>query len=294
MAYYTGSVTSYGDLLNALVAACTAERWTWANGILSKGAAFVRPTALETLTGNYSPGLRIEGGTGQSGSTLLNPSVSMPRCGAPGNYANWGQVTWPAQYHLHVNSGPDEVYLVLNTNVSDFYWLCFGVSSVPLPGTGLWIAGNAPLRRAASTGWSAYTNSASYLTCGLFLANSNDTANSEYRCVAVQLDAAGAWPAHTPTGRFTLDTLSDRQAIQWDGATVLLPMREYENVESNKRRLIVDAGHARNLRMPNLEPGQRITLGTDHWRVYPIYRRNASVPNGGSNHSGTNGWALRE
>lgn len=293
MAYYTGSATSFDDLLNALVAACTAEGWAWGNGILSKGTAYVRPTAMNAASGNVAAGLRIEGGTGQSGATLLNPSVVLARCGAPGPYGFWGVVTWPAHYHIHVNESPDEVYLVLNTNVSDFYWLCFGLSTVPLPGTGLWIAGNAPQNNAGLYGVDRYNNSAYYASSSLFTANNADT-NAVYRVAAVQAGAAGAWPNYRPTGGYVLDNLLNRQAIQWDGAAVLLPMRELEQVESNKRQLLIDAAHARSLRVHALEPGQRITLGTDHWRVYPFYRRNASVPAGGQNHTGTYGWALRE
>lgn len=44
MAFYDGTVNSFDDLRTALVDACTAEGWNWADGILSKGAHIFAPT----------------------------------------------------------------------------------------------------------------------------------------------------------------------------------------------------------------------------------------------------------
>lgn len=70
MAYYTGAANNFGDLQTALLTACTANGWTLADGILSKGLAFVRPYISSTLTITEGPGLLIEGGTGKSGSGI--------------------------------------------------------------------------------------------------------------------------------------------------------------------------------------------------------------------------------
>lgn len=43
MAFYNGQASSYQELLDVLVAGCVEQGWTWTNGILSKGYAFVKP-----------------------------------------------------------------------------------------------------------------------------------------------------------------------------------------------------------------------------------------------------------
>ncbi|WP_238707868.1 hypothetical protein, partial [Comamonas testosteroni] len=63
MPYYTGSISSYDELLTAVVNACTANGWAYNSGILSKGNAFFKLSAVST--GSYR-GLNVEGGTGQN------------------------------------------------------------------------------------------------------------------------------------------------------------------------------------------------------------------------------------
>lgn len=297
MPYYTGSVNSFTELQNALVQACTANGWTWLNTVLSKGNAFIKPTVQ---TASPAAGLVIEGGTGQSGSALTGASVVAPRLGLPREgIATWTAIAWPATYHIHINTSPDEIYLVLNANVQDFYWLAFGVSTVPLNGTGLWIAGNA-IKTAISAihiGESSSTDDASYTSHGIFWGNNRSTgATANYS--AVQSDAGSVWPLPISTsvpGCAANAPLINRVANNWNGAAVLLPIREYRRIDSARSKLLADLAHARYVRIGNLEPGQILTLGPDRWRVYPFFRKNAAVPNGGTsvNHTGTFGWALR-
>lgn len=293
MAYYTGSVNSFAELLTALQNACTANGWVLSSGILSKGRAFVKPSVSAVALG-----LQIEGGTGQSGASLINPSPQAPRLGAPGPYSNYyGAVTWPSTYHIHVGINPDEVYVVLNTNVTDFYWLAFGLSTVPMLGTGLWMAASAPKNNTGSQGGiiinEAGANSANsyYFAPSLFWNIYAPWAGSE-GC-AIQRDASGAWPLYTPVGAASLAPLVNRYELTWNKAAVLLPAREYEAVAENKRRLLIDAAHARIVRLGSLEPGQILQLGAEKWRIYPFYRKNTTAPNGANNHTGTFGMALR-
>ena len=60
MATFTGQVASFAALKVAIETTLTARGWTLANGILSKGAAFVQLTATATE-------LRLQAGTGQAG-----------------------------------------------------------------------------------------------------------------------------------------------------------------------------------------------------------------------------------
>lgn len=294
MAYFTGSINSYNELLTALVNACTANGWAWTSGILSKGRAFVKPS----VSSANGIGLRIEGGTGQSVTNLLNPSPQAARLG-PQSASFWPAVAWPAQYHIHLGSSPDEVYVVLNTNVTDFYWLAFGLSTVPMAGTGLWMAASAPRIDGGVYGASFSETSgsqSSYYGCPLlFWSSASYDANGNP--MAIQSAANGAWPMHTSVGIASLRPLIERYELTWNKAAVLLPAREYIAAPENKRQLLIDAAHARLVRLGSLEPGQILQLGADRWRVYPFLRKNTASPNSGTSnamaHSGTFGWALR-
>lgn len=294
MAYYTGSAVSFADLQAAVATACQAHGWLWQDGILSKGRAFVK-LSVATTTG--ATGLLIEGGTGRSGLNLLNPSGAKPRLGRPGTSSFFSDISWPAQYHIHVGESPDEVYVVLNTGISDFYWLAWGLSAVPLPGTGLWLAGSAAVANVGTYGLSMshdYGNSnENYLAPALFWATQRNSSANNRSCL-VQVNASGDWAVYTGAGVATLAPLLNRQPNTWNSEAVLLPAREWEVVAQNKLRLLVDCAHARILRIHNFVPGDVILLGEDRWRVYPFFRKDASTPNGGNNHTGTFGWALRE
>lgn len=301
MAYYTGSVNSYDELLTALVNACTANGWAWNGGILSKGVAFVKPTAFA----GSNQGVRIEGGTGQSGTTLINPSPQGPRLGrivASPPYYKIADATWPSQYHVHIGVNPDEVYVVLNTNVTLFYWLAFGVSVVPMPGTGLWLAGNAAKTEIGGGNWAGLSvgeesasGSPAYYGCPcLFWVSA--FANADSKTTVCQSASGGVWPAYTPVGVTSLVPLIKRYERTWNKTAVLLPAREYEDAGSNKQRLLIDAAHARIVRLGNLEAGQILQLGADKWRVYPFLQKDAANPNSEGpdrNKTGTFGMALR-
>lgn len=299
MAYYTGTATSWPDLQAALVAACIDEGWAWQNSVLSKGNLYVKPTNQATATGSLGEGLLVQGGTGQSGAALLNPSVWQMRCGRPPNSAQlyWDAVVFPITYHIHIHASPDEVYLVINSGLTAFYWLAWGRSSVPLPGTGLWLAGTCNERTYGGfgVGISALLgmNSNAQACPGIFWQAGSEAT---YRNRAVQTEANGSWPAYSATGIQTLQPLLVPQPNAWNSESVLLPVREYRTVAENKVQLLVDNAYARKIRIPNLEPLQVIELGTDRWRIYPFYKKNAADPNGGEwkTHSGTFGWALLE
>lgn len=298
MAYYTGSVTSYGELLAVLAAACTNHGWTYSNGILSKGAAFV---ALKLGgTGNAGEGLMAQGGTGQSGGTLIGAALHHSRLGKPSGNAIWQSTAWPASYHIHIETNPDEVYVVLNMGISAFYWLAFGMSTVAsLTGTGLWLTANVGEYMSGSGIQISETGGlqdAARACCGPFWARTRTSWH--YLNEAVQADA-GKWTSADATealvGIETLAPLIQRSPNSWNGESVLLPIKVYQARAESKIRLLADLAHARYVRLHNLEPGQVITLGADQWKVYPFYKKNASVPNGGSSvdHTGTFGWALR-
>lgn len=313
MAYYTGSVNNYSDLLSALTSACVAEGWAWDGTILSKGSAFVRPYVSASATTTEGPGLIVEGGTGSSGGVLSGASAARPRLGRPGSAGEWAALVWPATYHVMVHANPDEVYLVLSFGVDYHYWLSFGLSDQSeLPGSGLWLSassrrgyGTDPSGGAticATNGGVAHSSVSAYGSTAFFW----ETDSSQ---------GATHWPHTLHTG---LDSGSWFGGVQgasvgalnaiypaaphigqspnvWNNEAILIPIKIHQWRASSKCSLVCQVRHARYVRVNNYEPGQIITLGPDRWIIFPFYRKNSAVPAGGIalDHSGTFGWAIR-
>lgn len=315
MPHYTGAANSFSDLRSALLSACTDNGWSLDSGILSKGAAFVRPYVSSTMTSTEGPGLIIEGGVGASGGSLTGASECRPRLGRPGAAAPFTDVVWPATYHIFVHTDPDEVYVVLNYNVSYHYWLAFGVSDVSgLPGTGLWLAGIYRRQYATSTttgdgyrlsptaGDSSGSVSRAFVPGGIFW-NSSKIVGLQYSAETIHTGLDGdTWaggPSDQSVGAINAIQaaipLIGRTPSAWNSDAPLIPIQVHQWRASNKCSLVADLRHARYIRVNNYEPGDLITLGGDVWKVFPFHLKNSDVPDGGTGlaHTGTFGWAIR-
>ena len=304
MAYYTGSVTSFAELLTVLISNCEAHGWAWNGGAatLHKGAAFVQLVAAENM------GLSALGKTSLAGGDAPN----IVKIGYRISGAN---VDFPGTYHLHIVG--DEVYLLLNFNVDRWQWLCFGLAGVEgLPGTGCFVAAtmggvsepynpsiymgpDAGGGHHGSTGTLAPLPFYSTLAYGTSrwnigprnsFFNSGLVAGSEW-ALAYQ-NASGEPPGIRP-----LAPLLGLQPSQRNGESVLLPIRAWKQMPEKKIALCGELAAARFLRIDNLEPGDILTLGHEQWKVYPGYRKNTAQRNGGNgyviDHSGTFGWCIR-
>lgn len=327
MAHYTGIANDFAELLTALRNACVTEGWTLTGDVLSKGGAYIKVEDI-TLDANTPRSLMLTGGTGLSGSTLLQPSAVTPRMGRGHN--NAAAYVWPMTYHIHIHANPDEVFFIANWSIEYFMWLAFGVSDVPgLAGTGLWLTANAMRRynsgflepvsfsytMAANTGGSGpgfnnyYRNSGPFWrTYSRYEAGTAASYGPFYQdAVHTGLNALGAdgWagvpiatgaaaPGNIDAIR-AVDPHMARQPSVWNNEAILLPIQVYETTGSNKRQLILDVRHARYLRIDNYAPGQVITLGPDQWKVYPFWRKSIAERNvgEGKEHTGTFGWAIR-
>ncbi|WP_287916085.1 hypothetical protein [Comamonas sp.] len=301
MAYYTGSVNSYSDLILVVSTVCANHGWAYSNGILSKGTAFV---ALELGgSGSNGEGVLAQGGSGQNAGTLVDPSPIKARLGRPtssGNY--WEPVSWPVSYHIHISENPDEVYILLNVGITGYYWLAFGRSAIAsLPGSGLWLSGTIGAYDSGSRGISITNtggNRSSSDSCPApFWGTPSSSSSASYfgETVHTGPEAWSGFSGEALLGVSALSPLIERSPSNWNGESVLLPIRVYQTRPESKMRLVAELAHTRYVRLKNLEPGQIITLGTEQWKVYPFYKKNASSPNGGSSlsHTGTFGWALR-
>jgi len=304
MAYVSGSAASFADLKSAIETACTSNGWSLTSGVLSYGA-----TAYFKLT-NDTTNLRLDGGTGQSGSSLTGAYTYGVK------FANIAStMSFPINYEIHLFENPAEVYIVINYN-SDFYQqMSFGISAMPgIGGTGAWFTGmfDSRLNDATATvskmyitanlsqiGTQAFngpgfglfssfggTYHTSFLHCGL-------DSTVGWRTLAVQTVGTGMYPAsvHVAGILSGLPTLATQ-------STVLLPIGPSVTRNSNGRTLGVRLENARLCRIDNIVPGDIVTYGAEQWVVYPWYRKDSTTRDGvpwvtGAEHSGTFGFAVR-
>jgi hypothetical protein len=284
MAYLTGSINGFPDLLTALATACQTEGWSVSGGAFSKdGCTF-------NLTADASAISIV--GAGAADSVCI---TSMPLA-----FFGFAPIAFPAIFHLFIL--PGEVYLVLNYNLEWFQWLAFGQSTVAgLTGTGGWYGASLCAYKSAPV-WITDTSAASD-SRGQPLALFWTDGECNY-FVDSGLDGQGWWngqSARAGVSIITLYPLLSNSPNVWNQEAILLPLRCYKRRAENKVSLTADLQHARIVRVNNYAPGQIITLGSDRWMVFPWYRKNTAAPDGasmgtpsnGGDHSGTLGWALR-
>ena len=303
MPYYTGSASSFNDVLSAIQTACTTHGWTLSSGVLSKGAAHVK-LSLATMTNTN--GIVAQGGTASAAGVLSNPSQVQPRLGRIHTGSTvMPSEAWPAQYHIHIHDEPDEVFVILNFNVEYFYYLAWGLASVPgLGGSGLWLTGsvagaasyesqagfNARISDGEVTAygacapafWNTYTQ-------GLVL--ETDTVHTGPGWAVAYANNSGTPPL---VGAIALTPLMGLQPNAWNGESVLLPIKAYQNIGSGMLCQVLDMRHARHIRMLNNVPMDVVALGHERWKIYPYVRKSTAESTASNlSHSNSLGWAIR-
>lgn len=295
MPYLNGTASSFAELQTILVNACTANGWSWSGSILSKNNIFLH-------LGSSPNALIAIGGTGVSGGVLQGGTPRQLQMRSRGGISP--AVTWPVNYEVFIFD--NEVYFVVNYNDVYYIYLAFGKSSIPMAGSGMWIAASfndckskiniypgggghsggdyvAPGIFYQTNVGNAATGLNYYVHCGLDGRGwDNDFSNRTYA------GAVGFGASYTQPFLSILPN-------QWNSEGILLPLRCFAIRPGNKSSIIADLKNARHTRIDNFEPGQIVTIGTDKWKIYPNYRKNAAQRNGGLDidHSGTIGWAVR-
>jgi hypothetical protein len=311
MAFVTGNANSLADLLTAINNACTANGYTLNGNILSKGTLHV---SMEIASSQ----LRITGGTGRSGTTLLGPGPQYAKIG-PTTQVN---MVFPVTYHIHILTAPDEVYVMINYNAVYWNFIAFGQSDHPgiaaAGGTGNWYGATHPqpgvmsgeVVVAANGGGGGFglAGGAGVRTgAGLFNGTSGwTTSNYATNCLIHSglNPGNGGWndPAVSPSsGLYGVNAIQYQEPMlaylpnAWNAQTVLVPICVTSLAASSKSQVVAELRHARYLRNDNYNDIDIITIGSDQWRVYPYYRKDASARNGGSLilHSGTFAHAIR-
>src|SRR5690606_2609744 len=65
----------------------------------------------------------------------------------------------------------------------------------------------------------------------------------------------------------------------FNAATVLLPVKAVNYAPSGGRVIVANPKNVRFTRNDNLQAGEVITLGADKRKIYPMYRKNATLRN---------------
>jgi hypothetical protein len=308
MAYYTGSVNNYADLRTALFTHAVADGWALggASGdVLSKAGVYFQVTASATALACL----------GCESNAIANPAPGVVQLGRIyQNGSTTHDVLFPAAYEVF--GFAQELYLVVSYGVGLYQWMAIGKSTLPLPGQGGWCG--------ATCGYGLGGILASGVHRFVYVAPDGNTSGigaAQPTSAALFWSSAGAvssnmpaalncWVNHgfegwgwkysasvqhytRPIGARANQELLAAQPSGWSSEVALLPLRCYLFRPSSKVSLIADLEHARNVRIDNYLPGQVITIGGDRWKVLPWFLKDSSSRDGGVNHSGTFGWAIR-
>ena len=296
MAYYSGQAASYQEIINAVVEHLQSEGWAWDGVILSKESVFVSlqlaNVGIDTLNQNV---IRLVGGEGLNGTSLLNPSPIGNAIGTFVGNSSYGMTSFPIEYNLHISDL--EVYLVCNYNIDYFMWLAFGPGwiggtfGVPASGRYQYDHTRWPPVSIWSTGGGA-GNSDSPSAAFFWNTNYPSLITPKNYTGCILLNSVWYTGVNAIQG---LAPLMNRQPNNWNKESIFLQIQPIRIDGSSKSQILKTIQAARYIRLDNLEPKQIIQMGSEKWRVYPFYRKNASRRDGGDDqdHTGTFGWAIR-
>jgi hypothetical protein len=298
MAYATSSCASLSALVTFIQNTATANGWTLSGQILHKGTCYVRVWDVDGTN------LGIQGGTGKDGSNnLTGACVYTAYLGTIATIA----LTYPLTAEMHINTSPDEVFVVVNYQTSYYSLMAWGLSDVPgIAGTGVWFHGNRTQAQGSReyqsglAGGDVISNFGSHIDgAPLFnIFQGTDAGGTNNSFIHHDTDGLG-WSDYLvggfPNAHRYIYPLNVYQPNAWNGETVLLPYPVYMARASNKHTLVADFKHVRHCRIDNHQPGEIITLGADKWKMYPFFRKSLTARDGGNGltHSGTIAYALR-
>lgn len=269
MAYVSGTASSLSDLLTGICNACTANGWTLSGNVLHKGTCY----AEVMISGSV---ITIRGGTGIDGSNALTGATDQ-QTGQLGIVVYSIAFGWPVTYEVFIGTAPDEVYVVTAYATNYYQQIAWGQSAMQgLAGTGNWYCGCRPKMdyRFEYNGFDLTGETSNGDSPLVSIFGRNDDGANFCHGVDHQLDGAGGWNDIEATQ--DMISLMLRQPNQWNGESILIPIRVYVSRPSGFISPVLECAHARFVNLANLNDGQILTLGSDKWKVYPFLHRTAS------------------
>ncbi|MFT0211835.1 hypothetical protein VQ643_04365 [Pseudomonas sp. F1_0610] len=276
MAYIKSTANSIVAIQTLLVDACQEQGWIW-DSVQNQLSKNTMQLQLNILADN----LRIRAKHKNEG----NYSAYV-RTGYVNGKTN---IVFPAEVHLFIFS--QEVYLVIEYDVSHFQFLSFGIST--LNSDYLWLGGTFP--EASSQNNISVSMRASI--------GSNTAVSALFWAMGAQWGGGTSfiydgsewqWKGGQMPGFKVLEPILKIQPSAWNAESALIPIRGYKNHLENKIVLYVDLEHARHIRIDNYEPGAIVMLGSEKWKILPWFYKNIEDRDGVTALStGTFGWAIR-
>lgn len=312
MAYQTGTVNSLPDINVTIRTFLAANGWTWdsGNSTIYKDLMFIK--LFDTTNYVY-----------YQASTALTGGVTAPYVGMglPNDITATptpSPITFPATYFAFLNG--DEFYFVINYNSALYQYVCWGKSTMDVgTGTGTYISGslNYPRLTDPSDGAGSLIATIadgmptfSYSSVGApffgqqsFVSYNNGSPDYIHTILADTALPSNPWnignSLNSPSANIGNRHMSHMISVQpniWNGESVLLPIRCYKKLLSNKTALVLDLQTAKQCRIDNFTDKEEITVGSDIWKIFPFFQRNTIERNGPTknDHSGTFGWAIKK
>lgn len=308
MAYQTGTVTDMANMRDILTAFITAQGWSWdaTNEVLNKGNVFGKLTVVSSDILKLTPGQAVDGLGALTGSGQATHSMS-----GLGTTGAWTKnITWPATYHIFLNTSPDDVVVLINYDNYYWAWMGFGQAvNLGVPGLATWFGATQPGEYITSYSDSASGGVNGYYRTAPLAPFWADVNNAVYGCTACaslhcnidgpdglvkQWSSDGSYSSDALIARFYDATtpLLEYQPNSWNGEDVLVPARVTIYRPSGLKSYAAEFPHIRLLRVKNRDGGDIITIGTDQWFVAPFLRKNTGTHTGTD--SATWGWAIRK
>jgi len=215
--------------------------------------------------------------------------------------------SWPITYYLFYSGTPDQVACIINYDATKIQVLMFGdivkVNSSAFVG-GNWFFAS----RVASHQYiinDAYAQITDSILAGVsggsipmpFIDSSAVGVvynNSQIHCEIDGIVWADTGVAATNVMQpdYTISSLF-RSPNSWNNQSDLIPIHLQFRMLSTLFGYIGYIEHIRFIRIDNYNLGDIITLGTDQWKVFPVFQKDATNRNGTTGSTGTLGFAIR-
>lgn len=280
MSFVTGNANSISDLLLAIQNACTANGWTLSasGNVLYKGSCYIE---VKVVSGT----IQVRGGKNIDGSGNL----TSPTDQASGSLGvSWGRdpIVYPLTYFIHILTSPDEVYVIINYSATCYQNVGWGQSSMlGLSGSGNWYCGCQGTGDYGGFGTNGEYSYVGYAAGSLFMRwyDSNKTHGVDH-----ELDSV-TWQDQAFNGFEAMD-LFGQNPNAWNSEAILIPLRAYASRPSGFYSPVLELAHARGIRIDNLTDQQIITIGSDKWKIYPVFKRSSWSYQSSPPAQGTGSW----
>lgn len=306
MTYQTGTFNDFVELKSAIESFLVPLGFTLEGSILKKSGVFAKLTATGATM------LVLEGGKGSDGGGNLVGKHDGP-------VTAWSQnkgriqsgymgvnISWPATYFFQHWPNPDEFWVFIGYNNGFYQHMGFGniVKAAPYTGGGFYSSqchddgGAHESRQMQIVGNSLYLE-------GIPFQGMQGSAYNVFSGSALHAEVAGwSWFSSTSLstpyvapmieGKWMFEE-RDRSENIWNNNATPVPIRLYGRIATVNLQYLGYINNLRFSRIKNINPEQVISDGTDAWKFYPAFAKNAATPNptSGSSHSGTYGLAVR-